>query len=86
MWVPWVRGGRISDSSVLRVELGRDILFRDAGVVWWEVISLKTEGADPDLCGVIDAAKGVECGYAGLASEWGVREGGDILVCADRRY
>ena len=53
------------------------------GVVRGEMVALEAEGADPDLGGEVDAGEGVEGGGAGFASEWGVREGGNVRVWPD---
>lgn len=84
MRVSHVWGERISESGVLRIKLSGDIVLGDAGVVGREVVALEAEGADPDLCGEIDTAKGVQRGDAGLAAERGVRKRRNFWVRADR--
>lgn len=48
------------------------------------MVSLETDGADPDLGGEIDAREGVESGGAGAAAEGSVGDGLDVAVVADR--
>lgn len=77
------RRKRVLNSSVLRVELAGKVCIGDHAVVRGEVVAIEAEGAHPVLGGEVDASKGVK-GCRAFATEWGVREGRDILVRADR--
>ena len=58
------------------VKLCGEVVIGDKGITWWEVIALEAEGADLDLGGQVDDAKGVEDGATHAATEWEVREDG----------
>lgn len=73
-------GERVLEGGVLRVELGGDVGFGDAGVVRREVVALEAKRADPDLGGEVDPAKRVEGHHTCLASQRRVWEGGNIWV------
>ena len=71
----------VLESGVLGIEFGREVRFRDLGVVRGKVVAVEAEGADPDLGGEVDAREGVEDGGAGLAAERRVGErGGNVWV------
>ena len=58
----------------------RELVVGDKGIVWWEVIVLEVEGANPDLGDQVDDA--VEDGMTWVAMEWEVRKnrrGGEVL-------
>ena len=55
-------------------------------VVRGDVVARVAEGADPDLGGEVDAGEGVEGGGAGLTTERGVREAGDVRVGTDQSH
>lgn len=76
----------VLDGGVLGVEFAGEVGFGDGVVVRGEVVALVAEGADPDLGGEVDAGEGVEGGGAGLTTERGVREAGDVRVGTDQSH
>jgi len=73
-----VWGGLILNRCVMRVQLSREVIFRNGRVVLWEVVALIAEWADPNLCNVVNNGEGIENGPAYPAAKRGIWEDRDV--------